>query len=388
MESEIKFKKGEYKLNDDPNYNFQFNRVIMWDGGRLEDVEKVSRSIKTSDDWKKTLIALGEQAENEGRTENAVAYYRMSEFFMYDGDPDKIAYYKKATDMFYDFYSDYFNDGTIERLQAPYEGVKLPVMHFKAKGEKKDTILFHGGNDSYFEELFFPALYFAERGFEVYLFEGPGQGGVMRCQGMPFTYQWERPVTAICDAFNLEDITIIGVSLGGMLAPRAAAFEPRIKRVVGWSVFPSYLHVVLADHCSAMRSFIYWLIKHKCRVPLNAFLKMMMKKEPVADWAVRHGMYAYGAKDPFGYLEKLEQFQMLDIGEKITQDMLILGAEKDHFIMNYLYKEEIDALPNVKSLTYRCFTAREDGASHCSVGNTKLVLDTIAAWIELIKLGG
>ena len=80
-------KKGVYKLNDEANFNYQLNRVINWDGGRLEDVQKVSGKIHNSDDWKRELILLGDEAMKEGRTDNAIAYYRMSEFFMYDGDP-------------------------------------------------------------------------------------------------------------------------------------------------------------------------------------------------------------------------------------------------------------------------------------------------------------
>jgi predicted esterase YcpF (UPF0227 family) len=42
---------------------------------------------------------------------------------------------------------------------------------------------------------------------------------------MKFDPAWERPVKAVLDYFNLEDVTIIGASLGGYLAPRAAVFE-------------------------------------------------------------------------------------------------------------------------------------------------------------------
>lgn len=90
------------------------------------------------------------------------------------------------------------------------------------------------------QEFFFPMLYLAENGFTVYLFVGPGQGGVMRVQGKHFTHKWEKPVKTVLDYFKLDDVTIIGASLGGMLAPRAAAFEKRIKRVIAWSIFPNF----------------------------------------------------------------------------------------------------------------------------------------------------
>ena len=51
----------------------QLNRVINWDGGRLEDVAPIAAKIKTSSDWKRELIALGDQAILENRTANAIA---------------------------------------------------------------------------------------------------------------------------------------------------------------------------------------------------------------------------------------------------------------------------------------------------------------------------
>lgn len=222
------FKKGVYHLNAQSNFDFQLNRIVMWDGGDLEEIEQIGPSIKTSEDWKSKLIKLGDKAIAEGRTENAIAYYRMSEFFMYDGDPDKKKYYLKATDMFYDFYKDYFDSGRVERVNVPYEDINLPVMICKAKGEEKDIILLHGGNDSYFEEFFFPMLYLSDHGFTVYLFEGPGQGGVMRVQGKHFTHEWEKPVKTILDFFKLSDVTICGASLGGMLAPRALLLKKEL----------------------------------------------------------------------------------------------------------------------------------------------------------------
>lgn len=382
----ISFKRGTYHLNDQPNYNFQLNRVIQWDGGALDDVQKIGSKIHTSTDWKRELIALGDRAMAENRTENAIAYYRMSEFFMYDGDPDKVKYYQKAIALFYDFYRDYFDGGLVERLTAPYENVQLSILHVKPEGTRKDVILLHGGNDSYFEELFFPMLYLAKLGYEVYLYEGPGQGGVVRVQGKKFTHEWEKPTKAVLDAIGETEVTIMGASLGGMLAPRAAAFDDRIKRIVGWSVFPNFLNVALHGQIPPnMWGILRFMLRHNWHTPVNLILKKKMKNNETVDWAVKHGMYAYDAKDPFGYVKKLDDYKMTDIGPRLTQDILILGARRDHFIPPELYAQEIDALPNVKSLTFRLMTEQEDAGSHCNVGNLKLVLDTVDDWLTALR---
>ena len=379
----IELKTGVYKLNSERNFDYQLNRVINWDGGRLEDVEPVAARIKTSADWKRELIKLGDTAMREERTGNAIAYYQMSEFFMYDGDPDKRRYYELATKLFYEYYADYFEgeNARIERYDVPYENVKLPVMHVRPIGECKGKILIHGGNDSYFEEFLFSLLYLQEKGFEVYLFEGPGQGGVMRVQGMHFTHEWEKPVKAVLDFFDLSDITIVGISLGGYLAPRAAAFDKRITKVVAWSVFPCFQDILVSMQPQSTQRAFRILMKLHARPLLNIVFGKKAKNSPIIDWGIKHGCYAYEAKDAYSYAKKLKLYDLAPVADRITQDVLILGANDDHFINYHLVGREIDMLTNVKSLTFRLFTDKENAQNHCNVGNGKLALDTICDWI-------
>lgn len=381
----INFKKGMYELNDEKNFNFQLNRLINWDGGNLEEVKKVSSSIKTCKDWQNVLIDLGDKALNEERIEESIAYYRMSEFFMSDDNPNKLKYYSLAVDLFYKHYQKYFDDGIVERLSVPYKNINLPVLHVQSKGEKSGTILLHGGNDSYMEEFFFPILYLSENGYEVFLFEGPGQGSVLRIQKMRFTYKWEEPVSAILDAFNLNDVIIIGLSLGGMLAPRAAAFEKRIKKIIAWSVFPNFMSVALYHLPCVLKTFLILLLKLGCKHIINFIARQKMKKDPMMEWVFKHGMHAYSMPSPYHYLKNLNNFQLLDIADKITQDILILHGKTDHFIDWHLYKSEIDSLVNAHSVSLRLFTKEEKASDHCQCGDTKLALDTILCWLKSFK---
>ena len=378
----VTFKKGTYKLNADANFNFQLNRVIMWDGGDADEVAGVSQGIKTSSDWVSAMERLAEKAHAEGRTANEIAYLRMSEFFIYDTDPKKQQRYLEAAELFYEYYGDYFDKGIVARHEVPYSGGYLPVMVTKAQGESRGAILLHGGNDSYFEELFFPMIYLAENGFDVYLFEGPGQGGVLRVQGMKFTHKWEKPVKAVLDYFGLDDVTIVGASLGGYLAPRAAAFEKRIKRVVAWSIFPDFFDVLICDHPKPMRDAIDFMFRMGLTAPLNKLYTSMMEKEEIVKWNLMHGMYAYDAKTPCEYVQKTRRFTLKNIADRIDQDVLIIGAMQDHFIMPYLFHEEYDLLQNARSLTLRLLTDKQDAGAHCNVGNSKLALDSIIKWIE------
>ena len=97
----------------------------------------------------------------------------------------------------------------------------------------------HSGFDGTAEELYFETACFAlQRGYNVLIFEGPGQGGVIRVQGIPFRPDWETVVSPVIDyavrqkEVDVERMALMGISFGGYLAPRAAAFEKRIKACI------------------------------------------------------------------------------------------------------------------------------------------------------------
>jgi len=116
---------------------------------------------------------------------------------------------------------------------VPYKEAFLPAMKVSPKGvEKKGTIVMHGGFDSFVEEFYSWMRYFSDHGFEVIAFEGPGQGAALSKYGLALDIEWEKPAKAVLDYFKLNDVTWLGISMGGWFCFRAAAFEPRIKRVV------------------------------------------------------------------------------------------------------------------------------------------------------------
>ena len=110
--------------------------------------------------------------------------------------------------------------------------------------------------------------------------------------------------------------------------------------------------------------------------------RKMMEKSELVKWNLMHGMYAYGAKDPVGYVKKVRKFTLKGIGDKVTQDMLILAGRDDHMIMPSLFCEEFDLLPNVRSLALQMYSNMDDAGNHCNMGNMKLALDTMVRWMD------
>ena len=379
------FPVGSRKLHPEPNFNFQLNRLALWNGGDWDELTEAAKHISTAADWEREILALGEKALKDGRTQNAAGYFRMAEFFMYDGNPEKLNIYLKAKELFNQMNASAFESGEVGRERVPYMDAYLPVWVALPKGDVKDTILMHGGFDSYIEEFFPVVRYLAKNGCAVYLFEGPGQGEALRVGNLKFTHEWHKPVSAILDFFGLHDVTLVGISLGGVLAPRAAALEKRIRRVVGFSILPSLFDVFLSKQSSIIRGSISNLLAFRQKWLLNIIVKKKLARNPMLEWQLNHAMYAFGATSIYDLLCELKKYQIADIGRLIDQDFLLIGASEDHFIPASLYKDEIDALQGVRSLTYRLFTEQENAGTHCSIGNTKLVLDFIDNWIASVK---
>jgi pimeloyl-ACP methyl ester carboxylesterase len=208
--------------------------------------------------------------------------------------------YDRLVRLFREYYKDCFDSGMIAEYRVDYKGTSLPVWYARcAQGETRGTIVVSGGFDCYKEELIPVILYFADRGFDTYYFEGPGQGEVLLKSKLPMTHEWEKPMGAVLDRFNLSDVTLIGLSLGGYLAPRAAVYEPRIKRVVAWGTMYDFYRVVSTRRGVVLGAFIDVLTVLKLAPVLNFLVSIKMRFDPYIFWGVDHGMHVMGASTPY-----------------------------------------------------------------------------------------
>lgn len=74
----------------------------------------------------------------------------------------------------------------------------------------------------------------------VILFDGPGQNSTLRFEKVPMTHEWEKPVAAVLNYIEAENVTLIGMSLGGYIAIRAASQEKRVQRVIAYDVMMDF----------------------------------------------------------------------------------------------------------------------------------------------------
>ncbi len=363
---------GFYEIHPNKFYNYQMNRWHSEGFARLEDLKKAAVSIKTNVDYKNTFAALAKEAVTDGRLKNAAAYYRAAEFLTKPNDPDKIALYDTFIETFYQA----FSDDHIERHEVPYAAGFLPAMRLAAIGEKKGTVLIHGGFDSLIEEFYAIWKLISEDGYEVIAFEGPGQGGALRKHHVAFDHAWEKPTGAILDYFDLSDVTILGISMGGYWCLRAAAFEKRIKRVI---VFPP-LYDWMESANGVSRVLVDWMMKWEGLMRAGVRMKMRV---PTMDHVITNTLFITQKDDPLEvvrwYLAMNKTFLH---SELVDQDVLLLGGEKDAFQPPVLYHKQWKALTHARSITGRMFTEADQAANHCGMGNLGLVVEVMLNWLD------
>src|SRR4030043_15657 len=162
--SEFQFPIGYHKFHRKKLFNFQLNRWHSLGYAKLEDMEEAGKRIKSFKDWKLQMLKLAEKAVSENRLMNAAFYYRAAEFYTLMGDPDKEPLYDKFKEYFYRA----FAGNEIERFEVPYQNTFLPAMKTSPEsGNKKGTILMHGGFDSFIEEFYSWMRHLSDNGYEV-----------------------------------------------------------------------------------------------------------------------------------------------------------------------------------------------------------------------------
>jgi pimeloyl-ACP methyl ester carboxylesterase len=379
----FKFHFGYYDdLHPDYGVNFQMNRWINYLGSQaLDDFREISSQLTDYPSYVQTFLNLGDKTLKQGRKLHAAYYYRSAEFFMRSDDQRKDPTRKK----FLQLALDYWGIKDSDRFAIPYEQdsrkYTLPAYRFTA-GNPRGTIVVFGGSDSYIEEFFPLLMVMVEKGYDIVVFEGPGQGRVLVEQGVPLTAEWQKPVKAVLDFFNLGDVTAIGISMGGYMVLKAAAYEPRIKRAVAWDILFNGFDIWIGKLEPFERILLSLLFQLQAAPVINALIAQAMKKSMVVDWGIRQSMLIMGASTPYEYLQKLRTSYPDDFFPLVRQDVLLLAGSEDFGIPLEQFYRQIEVLKNVRSLTARLFTREEQAQNHCQVGNLELALDVIINWIE------
>ena len=308
----------------------------------------------------------------------------MSEFFTDWEDPKGLAAWKKARELFFEYYKDFFGGEhpMVELVNVPYENYNMPTLKFNAEDPKGDIVM-HGGFDSSYEEFFAECEYLREHGYNVYLFEGPGQGECIRLHGAPLIIEWEKPVMAVTKYFDLHDVILVGQSLGGFYAPRASAFDDRVTKCVSIAQFGA---LKFNFHDNAAVNGLIWGLLNVILFLFGWLINIMYSAKKGKGMAFfRTYFHRFGTTNVYKLIKYLQAINLRPIADKLTKDYLIIGGSKDTMACRAAIGRHMLVLKKARSVAAREITEYEQGADHCCCGNQVAAMDAVLLWAELME---
>jgi pimeloyl-ACP methyl ester carboxylesterase len=372
---------GYHHFHDDPSLNFQCNRWIQWIGpSAIAEVTELAARCHTYPEWIDGFLGLAETARQADRRLASAYYDRAAEFFMRPDDPRRPAARKRFVQTMRTLYD-------IVPDAVPYAGSALPAIDLRPQAESAGTIVVFGGFDSYVEEFLPMLATMVDAGHRVIAFEGPGQGGALEDHGLSMIAEWERPVAAVLDHYRLTDVTAVGESLGGGLVIRAAAFEPRISRVVSMDILDDEFEVVARQIGRGVAPALRMLLAVRAKGIVNAVARRAIAGKPVATWGLQQGMHVTGTRTAYDFLRSTTRFNTRRVSQFVTADVLLLAGVDDHYVPLKQLRRQAANLVRARSVTTRTFTAAEEASNHCQVGNIGAAVRVIQGWLELSTIG-
>ncbi len=245
----------------DDEFNYQLIRalgVADYGGSTVGECLSVATEIAdgSPSSWAAAFERLGQRTEDRGRAcleaghrvsgrdhfLRASTYYRTAEYYAdgvrgrsHETGERSRACFAVAAGLV---------DPPVELVDVPFEDGSLPGYLVRPAGDgaegPRPTLVGVGGFDSSAEELYFhlgaPG---AERGWNIFVFDGPGQPGCMRRNpSLTFRPDYEVPIAAVLDALERVDdvdgdrLVLAGQSFGSYFAARSAATDRRVQALV------------------------------------------------------------------------------------------------------------------------------------------------------------
>jgi dipeptidyl aminopeptidase/acylaminoacyl peptidase len=241
-----------YKIID--VFGFRSVMFVEW-GFRPADVKRTTERIKIPGqaikEWSRTAQQeeeLARAAEAAGHRESAAEfYYRAALYYgpacglLHANTPRKLELYRRLVHCYTKF-TELFTEAPVRRVEIPFEnGKTIPGILQTVPGvDKAPCVLVVPGMDTIKEYM--PSPYhnhFRRRGMATLTIDGPGQGESNIRETWVTLDNFERAGKAAIDWLQQQPgidgsrIGTYGWSMGSYWAPRIAAFDPRVKALVG-----------------------------------------------------------------------------------------------------------------------------------------------------------
>ena len=179
------------------------------------------------------------------------------------------------------------------------------------------------------------------RGYNVLLFDGPGQGAALWRQQLYFRPDWEAVLTPVVDFLlarpdvDPDQIVLIGVSQGGFWVPRALAYEHRFAVAVA---NPGVVNVGASWAARMPPGTMEGLLnapeqeRQQIAAEINQGMAEGMEHSSDFRFTIKMRMEPYGISDFADLLVKIADYQLSPANmQQITTPLLIADPEGEQF---------------------------------------------------------
>lgn len=388
-------------------FDEQANRVLdlgVYGGSTTGEVEAVVAAVGDGgpDAWYAAwtgladrLVAEGQSSGGRGRNVSAreawlraSVYYRAAyaPLFGTPVDPRLVDAFHRENAAFLSAAARF--DHPFAAVEIPFERTTLPGYYYRAddSGQPRPTLVCTNGYDSTVNEMHFGhAVASLRRGYDVLLFDGPGQGRALIDQGLTMRPDWETVVSAVLDwlwtqpGVDRDRVALLGWSFGGYLALRGAVGQDRLAAVIADPGLPG-LWPGFADMFRALPP---GALDHLPEID-PAILDPIMahiEADPRLRWSVvQRGFWVHGISSLGEYLEVAKEFDVLARAGEIRCHALVTQAEADGLAAHA--HDLYDALVNARSRTLMAFATAEGAGEHTEMGNRPLYHARTFDWLD------
>ena len=332
--------------------------------------------------------SLAERFSSEGDADAAWRLYELAAFYLGDDDPRKRSFIDAMSTSF-----DEAHKGlALTRHAVPYRGGKLTAMRWEADPTDRAqapegtprTLIMMNGFDGYAEEIIDFASHFPTRPFDIISFDGPGQGHTVAA-GMPLEPQWERPTNAVMDYFGIDNAAALGVSFGGYLVMRAAAYCPRISHVIAFDMMYRLLDGLTMPLPRPLRPIAEAVVSRARPAWLiDGLMGIAQRFSADLAWKLQQARHLTGQDKPSDVLRALGAYTMEPLDGQIHQPCLVMAGDADQYVPFERLDDVRRALRNAASLDVRAFHEATDPgmAQHCQVGDLDRAFAIMGGWLS------
>ena len=280
----------------------------------------------------------------------------------------------------------------VTRHAVPYRGGKLTAMRWAANPADRaqapagtpTTLVMMNGFDGYAEEILDFASHFPTRPFDIITFDGPGQGHTAAA-GMPLEPEWEHPTDAVLDYFGVTSTAALGVSFGGYLVTRAAAYCPRISHVIAFDMMYRLLDGLTLPLPRALRPIAEAVVSRARPAWLiDGLMGIAQRFSADLAWKLQQARHLTGQDKPSDVLRALGAYTMEPLDGQIHQPCLVMAGDADQYVPFERLGDVRRALRNAVSLEVHAFHHAQDPdmAQHCQIGDLDRAFAIMGEWLS------